>query len=213
LEMTRKLKVCCGTCCGWPGTPESEQNLFLAAGTDLPHAAKVARVNAALKSTLTSLVAVQRAKILELWKTLKVGEDERGEMFPAFNDKQDNISEETLAQYDGVVDTLEQRLLQTAPLLESINAYQALLKERDSLAEATADPSRLLDRHTNSYRWRKAEDRLQMLVHKLLPERKRALLSDVCALEQRFSRDYLVWDERYIAYLAQGLDKVPRPNP
>ena len=54
--------------------PEAEQSAFLAGGGDLPYAAKIARVKAAIDHCLQSLVTLQRTKLLALWDALKMGE-------------------------------------------------------------------------------------------------------------------------------------------
>jgi hypothetical protein len=186
-------------------TPQTEQTLFLAAGADMPHAAKVSRVQAALDSCLSSLIAVQRAKILEMWETLKVGPQQRS-LVPTIHKTE--ISEHVLHEHDCAINELLQRMTDAYPLLKKIETFQLLLQERDSLMAATRDATRLLDRNTNSYRWRKAEDRLQTLTGKILPQRKRTLLLEICEWEHTSGNHYLIWDERYLDFLVCGYDHV-----
>jgi hypothetical protein len=189
------------------GMLDSEQTQFLAGGGDLPYAAKIARIRAAHDSALQCLVRMQRAKIVHTWEELKMGEHERSQ-FHAFRDEGPKITDETLLQHDRELAALTDRLEKTKPLLRKVDAYQRLLDERDSLAEAISQPNRLLDRHTNSYRWRNAEQRLHSLNIKVLPERKGCLLADLTAWEESSGIHLIVDDEPFLDKLRAGTDKV-----
>jgi hypothetical protein len=177
------------------GKPESEKNLFLASCADLPHSAKISRIAADIDSCTSAQIVLQREKILNLWESLKVGTQERS-LFSAFRDK--CTSQEVLCEHDILLSELQHRYTAAEPLLKQIEKYEILLQERDALTAATEDPLRLVDRHTNSFVWRKAEDRLHLLSHKILPERKQVLFNDISKWEAETRESFLVWGERYL---------------
>jgi hypothetical protein len=82
-------------------------------------------------------------------------------------------TETGLIAHDDEIDKLEKNKesMSMQEVLTRVDTYQELLNERDTLRDATRHPSRLLDRNTNSFRWRKAEERLQHLELRILPDR------------------------------------------
>ena len=183
--------------------PEAEQSAFLAGGGDLPYAAKIARVKAAIDHCLQSLVTLQRTKLLALWDALKMGEQERGS-FEAFKVSGADVTEQTLLAYDDEISRLQERLAGRQTLLDKIETFDGLLRERDALSVSTADPRRLLDRNTNSFRWRKAEERLQALLTQVLPESHRALVADVAEWEASTGTTLIIRDEPFLDWLSSS---------
>ena len=183
--------------------PEAEQSAFLAGGGDLPYAAKIARVKAAIDHCLQSLVTLQRTKLLALWDALKMGEQERGS-FQAFKVSGADVTEQTLLAYDDEISRLQERLAGRQTLLDKIETFDGLLRERDALTVSTADPRRLLDRNTNSFRWRKAEERLQALLTQVLPESHRALVADVAEWEASTGTTLIIRDEPFLDWLSSS---------
>ena len=183
--------------------PEAEQSAFLAGGGDLPYAAKIARMKAAVDHCLQSLVTLQRTKLLALWDALKMGEQERGS-FQAFKVSGADVTEQTLLAYDDEISRLQERLAGRQTLLHKIETFDGLLRERDALSVSTADPRRLLDRNTNSFRWRKAEERLQALLTQVLPESHRALVADVAEWEASTGTTLIIRDEPFLDWLSSS---------
>jgi Ase1/PRC1/MAP65 family protein len=152
------------------GISDQEQRAFFAEGAGLPHAAKVARVKGMLDSAMQALVQQRRAQIMALWDALKIGDQERS-LIRALHEPYTNITEAVLIAHDDEVAKLEKSKEDRQEVLTRVDTYQELLNERDILRDATRHPSRLLDRSTNSFRWRKAEERLQHLELRILPDR------------------------------------------
>ncbi len=87
-------------------------------------------------------------------------------------------------------------------MLKQIEKYEILLQKHDASTAATEDPLRLIDRHTNSFVWRKAEDRLHLLSRKILPERKHVIFNDIRKWQADKCESFLVWGEHYLDSLS-----------
>ena len=124
---------------------------------------EVDRLRVELRNRLPELIARERECIADMCKSLLV---EDGDLHA-----EGEASEACLEQLVQERERLRVLLELSAPLLKGVERREAILKEKAIMKDATsaADPSRLLDRGSSSFRLRQEEERRRNMVEKELP--------------------------------------------
>ena len=171
------------------------------------------RLNELKRQNLHLFVEDARFKLQELWDGLYFSEEEMLEFAPAFSDV---YSDALLSAHEAEISRLEALKEQRAPTLQLIDKHRSLVKDRDDLAAASQDASRLLMKPqkgekrdpTRLLREEKMRKRIAKDLPKVEAELKRALER----WEDDFGRPFLVHGVSYVEELEAAAAKSLPPR-
>lgn len=174
---------------------------------------ELARLNELKRQNLHLFVEDARYKLQELWDGLYFSEEEMLEFTPAFSDV---YSDALLSAHEQEIARLEALKEQRAPTLSLIDRHRSLVKERDDLAAASQDASRLMMRGQKGEKRDPTrllrEEKMRKRIAKELPKVAVDLRKALEKWEDEYGRPFLVHGERYLDELDASEVKPP-PGP
>ena len=159
---------------------------------------ELARLHDLKRKNLHLFVEDARYKLQELWDGLYFSEEEMLDFTPAFSDV---YSDALLEAHEQEIKRLEALKEQRAPMLTLIDRHRELIKEREDLASASQDASRLMMRGqkgekrdpTRLLREEKMRKRIAKELPKLTIELRKALEK----FADEYGRPFMVHGESY----------------
>jgi protein regulator of cytokinesis 1 len=174
---------------------------------------ELSRLNELKRQNLHLFVEDARYKLQELWDGLYFSEEEMLEFTPAFSDV---YSDALLEAHEQEISRLEALREQRAPTLALIDKHRTLVKERDDLAAASQDASRLMMRGQKGEKRDPTrllrEEKMRKRIAKELPKVAVDLRKVLESWEDEYGRPFLVHGERYLDELDASEAKPP-PGP
>lgn len=170
---------------------------------------ELARLHDLKRKNLHLFVEDTRYKLQELWDGLYFSEEEMLDFTPAFSDV---YSDALLEAHEQEIKRLEALKEQRAPMLTLIDRHRELIKEREDLASASQDASRLMMRGqkgekrdpTRLLREEKMRKRIAKELPKLTIELRKALEK----FADEYGRPFMVHGESYLDELEAAEQKV-----
>lgn len=160
---------------------------------------ELARLNELKRQNLHLFVEDARCKLQELWDALYFSEDEMLEFTPAFSDV---YSDALLEAHEHEIARLETLKEQRAPTLSLVDRHRALVAERDELAAASQDASRLMMKGQKGEKRDPGkllrEEKMRKRIAKELPKVTAELQKTLEQFEDEWGRPFLVHGERYL---------------
>ncbi|KAF7377604.1 hypothetical protein MSAN_00183200 [Mycena sanguinolenta] len=150
-----------------------------------------------------------REEIEKLWDELMVGEEERRQWVPFFDDEH---TEELLTIHEDEIKRLKDEKRMKAPLLAAIKRYFDICEEEKELAAAASDQSRLLGRGSRDPGRLLREEKMRKRVSKEKPRLEQDLLASVPAWEQEAGRPFLVHGQSILHILMQTMSAADQEN-
>ena len=202
------------------GVEQSDQKRFLAGnrGCGLrainEFEAELDRLNELKRQNLHVFVEDTRCRLQELWDDLYFSEEEMLQFAPAFSDV---YSDALLSAHEAEIARLEAIAEQRAPTLEMVKKHRSLVKDRDDLASAAQDGSRLLAKNNKGEKRDPTrllrEEKMRKRIAKELPKVEVELKKVLEHWEDEYGRPFLVHGEPYLDELAAAAAKpVPPPR-
>jgi protein regulator of cytokinesis 1 len=174
---------------------------------------ELSRLNELKRQNLHLFVEDARYKLQELWDGLYFSEEEMLEFTPAFSDV---YSDALLSAHEQEIARLEALKEQRAPTLSLIEEHRSLVKDRDDLAAASQDASRLMMRGQKGEKRDPTrllrEEKMRKRIAKDLPKIAVRLRKMLEKWEDEYGRPFLVHGERYLDELDASEVKPP-PGP
>ncbi|AEO69112.1 a4f5207b-9c69-4a63-808c-bbd76a5dbedd [Thermothielavioides terrestris] len=174
---------------------------------------ELARLNELKRQNLHLFVEDARCKLQELWDALYLSEDEMLEFTPAFSDV---YSDALLEAHEHEIARLEVLKEQRAPTLALIDKHKSLVHDRDELAAASQDASRLMTRGQKGEKRDPGkllrEEKMRKRIAKELPKVTAELRKALEQWEDEYGRPFLVHGERYLDCL-EAEESKPAPGP
>lgn len=174
---------------------------------------ELSRLNELKRQNLHLFVEDARYKLQELWDGLYFSEEEMLEFTPAFSDV---YSDALLSAHEQEIARLEALREQRAPTLALIDDHRSLVKDRDDLAAASQDASRLMMRGQKGEKRDPTrllrEEKMRKRIAKDLPKIAIKLRKALEKWEDEYGRPFLVHGERYLEELDASEAKPP-PGP
>lgn len=160
---------------------------------------ELGRLNELKRQNLHLFIEDARCKLQDLWDTLYFSEDEMLEFTPAFSDVH---SDALLEAHEREISRLEALKEQRAPALVLIDRHRTLVHDRDELAAASQDASRLMMRGQKGEKRDPTrllrEEKMRKRIAKELPKVTAELQKFLENWEDDFGRPFLVYGERYL---------------
>ncbi|KAL6885283.1 microtubule associated domain-containing protein [Trichoderma longibrachiatum] len=157
------------------------------------------RLNEAKRQNLHIFIEDARVRLQELWDALYFSEDEMLDFTPAFSDV---YSDALLEAHERELARLEALKEQRAPILNLVDKYKALIKDRDELIAASQDASRLMLRGQKGEKRDPGkllrEEKMRKRIAKELPRVTTEVRKALEQWEEEYDRPFLVYGERYL---------------
>jgi protein regulator of cytokinesis 1 len=174
---------------------------------------ELARLNELKRQNLHLFVEDARYKLQELWDGLYFSEEEMLDFTPAFSDV---YSDALLEAHEQEIKRLEALKEQRAPVLALIDKHRSLIKDRDDLASASQDASRLMMRGQKGEKRDPTrllrEEKMRKRIAKELPKVSVELRKVLEQYEEEYGRPFLVHGESYLEELEAAEAKAPPPR-
>lgn len=171
---------------------------------------ELARLNELKRQNLHLFVEDARCKLQELWDALYFAEDEMLEFTPAFSDV---YSDALLEAHEQEISRLEALKEQRAPMLALVEKHRTLVAERDELAAASQDASRLMMKGQKGEKRDPGkllrEEKMRKRIAKELPKVTADLRKTLEQWEDEWGRPFYVHGERYL----DTIEAADRPAP
>ena len=175
--------------------------------------AELDRLNELKRQNLHLFVEDARYKLQELWDNLYFSEEEMLEFAPAFTDV---FSDALLSAHEAEISRLEVLKGQRAPSLQLIDKHKSLVKDRDDLAAASQDASRLLAKNNKGEKRDPTrllrEEKMRKRIAKDLPKVEAELRESLERWEDEYGRPFLVHGIPYLEELAAAAAKNMPPR-
>lgn len=175
--------------------------------------AELDRLNELKRQNLHLFVEDARYKLQELWDTLYFSEEEMLDFTPAFSDV---YSDALLSAHEGEIARLEALKEQRLPTLQLIERHRQLIQERDELATASQDASRLMLKPQKGEKRDPGkllrEEKMRKRIAKDLPKITSELRRTLERWEDEYGRPFLVHGARYLDDMAEADAKAPPPR-
>ncbi|KAL9103090.1 MAG: hypothetical protein Q9163_001830 [Psora crenata] len=191
------------------GVEESDRKRFIAGnrGCGLrainEFEAELDRLDELKRQNLHLFVEDARYKLQELWDGLYFSEEEMLQFAPAFSEV---YSDALLSAHEAEIGRLETLKEQRAPALQMIDQHRSLIKDRDELAAASQDASRLLMKPNKGERRDPTrllrEEKMRKRIAKDLPKVEAQLKKTLERWEEEYGRPFLVHGVPYMEELA-----------
>ena len=181
---------------------------------------ELSRLNDLKRQNLHLFVEDARFKLQEIWDALYFSEEEMLEFTPAFSDV---YSDALLEAHEQEIARLEALKEQRAPMLNLIDKHRSLIKDRDELASASQDASRLMMRGQKGEKRDPTrllrEEKMRKRIAKELPKLTVDLRKALEQFEEEYGRPFLVCGENYLDELdaaemraAPARSRTPAPS-
>ena len=171
------------------------------------------RLNELKRQNLHLFVEETRYKLQELWDALFFSEEEMLEFAPAFSDV---YSDALLSAHETEITRLEGLKEQRAPILQLIDNYRSLIKDRDDLTAASQDASRLLMKPNKGEKRDPTrllrEEKMRKRIAKDLPRVEAQLKLALDHWEDDYGRPFLVHGVPYLEELVAAAAKNLPPR-
>ncbi|KAJ7472345.1 microtubule associated protein [Mycena galericulata] len=161
------------------------------------------------RERMGTFVGSAREEIEKLWDELMVGEEERGEWMPFFDDEH---TEELLTIHEDEIRRLKEEKRMKAPLLAGIKRYFDICEEEKELAAAASDQTRLLGRGSRDPGRLLREEKMRKRVSKEKPRLEQDLLTSIPAWENEAGRPFLVHGQSILHILMQTASSMDQEN-
>ncbi|KAJ7604655.1 microtubule associated protein [Roridomyces roridus] len=161
------------------------------------------------RERMGTFVDSAREEIEKLWDELMVGEEERREWTPFFDDEH---TEDLLTTHEDEIKRLKEEKRIKAPLLASIKRYFDICEEEKELAAAASDQTRLLGRGTRDPGRLLREEKMRKRVNKEKPRLEQDLLTTIPAWEAEAGRPFLVHGQSILQLLMQTVSGADQEN-
>ena len=201
------------------GVEEPERRRFLAGnrGCGLrvinEFEAELDRLNELKRANLHLFIEDARFRLQELWDSLYFSEEEMLEFTPAFSDVH---SEALLSAHEGEIARLEALKHQRGPILQTIEKYRSLVKDRDDLATSSQDASRLMAKGSKGEKRDPTrllrEEKIRKRITKELPKVEAELRKALQRWEDDYGRPFLVYGQRYLDELVRAYQSSLPPR-
>ncbi|KAF2011457.1 hypothetical protein BU24DRAFT_281457 [Aaosphaeria arxii CBS 175.79] len=174
---------------------------------------ELSRLNELKRQNLHLFVEEARVKLQELWDALYFSEEEMLDFTPAFSDV---CSDALLSAHESEIARLESLKEQRLPILQKVDRYRELIKERDDLQASSQDASRLMARGNKGERRDPGkllrEEKMRKRIAKELPKLEGELKKTLERWEDEYGRPFLVLGERYLDELYSTSSRAPPPR-
>ncbi|KAK2604534.1 hypothetical protein N8I77_007455 [Diaporthe amygdali] len=175
---------------------------------------ELARLNELKRQNLHLFVEDARCKLQELWDALYMSEDEMLEFTPAFSDV---YSDALLEAHESEIARLETLKEQRAPMLALMERHRTLISERDELAAASQDASRLMMKPQKGEKRDPGkllrEEKMRKRIAKELPKVTADLRKALEQWEDEWGRPFFVHGERYLDNIENDSANRATPGP
>ncbi|KAJ7319024.1 microtubule associated protein-domain-containing protein [Mycena albidolilacea] len=161
------------------------------------------------RERMGAFVGSAREEVEKLWDDLMVGEEERGQWLPFFDDEH---TEELLTIHEAEIKRLKEEKRMKAPLLAAIKRYFDICEEEKELAAAASDQTRLLGRGSRDPGRLLREEKMRKRVSKEKPRLEQDLLTSIPAWEQEAGRPFLVHGQSILHILMQTVSAADQEN-
>ncbi|KAJ7868841.1 microtubule associated protein-domain-containing protein [Mycena leptocephala] len=161
------------------------------------------------RERMGTFVGSARVEIEKLWDELMVGDEERGEWLPFFDDEH---TEELLTIHEDEIKRLKEEKRMKAPLLAGIKRYFDICEEEKELAAAASDQTRLLGRGSRDPGRLLREEKMRKRVSKEKPRLEQDLLTSIPAWEHEAGRPFLVHGQSILHILMQTVSAADQEN-
>lgn len=202
------------------GVDESERKAFLNANRGCgirqinEFDDELARLNELKRQNLHLFVEDARQKLQDLWDALYMSEDEMLEFTPAFSDV---YSDALLEAHESEIARLEALKEQRAPMLALMERHRTLVSERDELAAASQDASRLMMKPQKGEKRDPGkllrEEKMRKRIAKELPKVTADLRKALEQWEDEWGRPFYVHGERYLDTIENDSSNRATPGP
>jgi len=190
---------------------------------------ELSRLNELKRQNLHLFVEDARGRLQRLWDELYISEEEAVEFTPMFcgesgapsnqlitNVLPDIYSDALLSAHEAEIERLESLKEQRAPTLQLIDKHRSLIKDREDLATASQDASRLLGKGQKGERRDPTrllrEEKMRKRIAKDLPKVQQELEQVLEQWEEEYGRPFLVFGERYLDVLTAAAARAPPPR-
>ncbi|KAH9042589.1 microtubule associated protein-domain-containing protein [Lactarius pseudohatsudake] len=150
------------------------------------------------RERMSAFVENARGEIAKLWDELLIGDEERSDFTPYFDDEH---TEELLLIHEEEIRRLKDERRTKAHLLPSIRKYFDICGEEKELANSASDQSRLLGRGPRDPGRLLREEKMRKRVQKEKPRLEKDLLASITAWEAEAGRPFLVRSESMLQIL------------
>ena len=201
------------------GVEEKDRKRFLASNrgcglrTINEFEAELDRVNELKRQNLHLFVEDARYKLQELWDGLYFSEEEMLDFAPAFSDV---YSDALLSAHEAEIARLEALREQRAPTLQLVDKHRSLVKDRDDLAAASQDASRLLSKPGKGEKRDPTrllrEEKMRKRIAKELPKIEMELKKALERWEDDYGRPFLVHGVPYVEELEAAAQRNLPPR-
>ncbi|KAJ6598433.1 microtubule associated protein-domain-containing protein [Mycena vulgaris] len=161
------------------------------------------------RERMGTFVGSAREEIEKLWDELMVGDEERREWLPFFDDEH---TEELLTIHEDEIKRLKEEKRMKAPLLAGIKRYFDICEEEKELAAAASDQTRLLGRGSRDPGRLLREEKMRKRVSKEKPRLEQDLLTSIPAWEHEAGRPFLVHGQSILHILMQTVSAADQEN-
>ncbi|KAJ6551359.1 microtubule associated protein-domain-containing protein [Mycena capillaripes] len=161
------------------------------------------------RERMGAFVGSAREEIEKLWDELMVGQEERGEWLPFFDEEH---TEELLTIHEDEIKRLKEEKRMKAPLLAGIKRYFDICAEEKELAAAASDQTRLLGRGSRDPGRLLREEKMRKRVSKEKPRLEQDLLTSIPAWEHEAGRPFLVHGQSILHILMQTVSAADQEN-
>ncbi|KKY28541.1 putative microtubule associated protein [Phaeomoniella chlamydospora] len=200
------------------GVEEPDRRAFLAANrgcglrTINEFEDELNRLNELKHQNLHLFVEDARCRLQELWDSLYFSEEEMLDFTPAFSDV---YSDALLSAHEAEIARLETLKEQRAPMLALVDRHRSLIKDREDLAAAANDASRLLLKPAKGERRDPGkllrEEKMRKRIAKELPKLEAELRKTLESWEDEYGRPFLVHGERFLDEMEIMAEKSKPP--
>ncbi|KAJ7705442.1 microtubule associated protein-domain-containing protein [Mycena rosella] len=161
------------------------------------------------RERMGTFVGSAREEIEKLWDELMVGDEERREWGPFFDEEH---TEELLIIHEDEIKRLKEEKRMKAPLLAGIKRYFDICEEEKELAAAASDQTRLLGRGSRDPGRLLREEKMRKRVSKEKPRLEQDLLTTIPAWEHEAGRPFLVHGHSILHILMQTVSAADQEN-
>ncbi|TFK86430.1 hypothetical protein K466DRAFT_524216 [Polyporus arcularius HHB13444] len=150
-----------------------------------------------------------RTEITKLWDELMVGEEQRADFAPLFDDEH---TEELLSIHEEEIKRLKEERRMKGPLLASIRKYFDICDDEKELLAAASDQSRLLGRGPRDPGRLLREEKMRKRVTKEKPRLEQDLLVSIPAWEAETGRTFVVHGMSILQLLMETVSANDKEN-
>lgn len=173
---------------------------------------ELSRLNELKRQNLHLFVEDARTRLQQLWDELYFSEEEAVEFTPMFCDV---YSDALLSAHEAEITKLEAIKEQRAPMLSLVEKHRSILKDKEELATASQDASRLIakkgERRDPTRLLR--EEKMRKRIARELPKVEKDLAKELEAWEDEYGRPFLVFGDRYLDVISSSCSSSAASKP